>query len=225
MIVPSSPLHNVRGAAQPGRAGRRRSRGDARVVRHPAYVVIPMGGTGSLHQHRWGEAAEAGNSSAHLEQADDQVRRAGRGRGHQTRPAFSEESLPNLLERRPFGPRRSGWSESYRPEPLGRREVGHLCGSGEAPQIPREGPMRWHSQLGQHAVPLRPHRLLAVGQIEALDHLAALPATVRWVSRRRERVRPGRDMSPPGPGQAQPVDGEARPPTRRQGTRARRPRS
>jgi hypothetical protein len=55
-------------------------------------------------------------------------------------------------------------------ETLGRGEIGY---AGEfdvgAPEVARQLPHRRDGELGERSIPPRPGRLLAVGEVEALD--------------------------------------------------------
>jgi hypothetical protein len=56
------------------------------------------------------------------------------------------------------------------------------------------------------AVPLRPHRFLAVGEVETLDDRSALPPIVSRIWRLVEDVRAGGYVSPPGTGLGRRID-------------------
>lgn len=109
-------------------------------------------------------------------------------------PALLPERFADVLIRRPsFPPWRrqcqADACESVRITEIGHVERLHFV----TPDVTRKLPHRWYAPLGEVAIPLRPKRLLIVGEIEGVNNVAALPAVVAlrlrpepWVSEVRD---------------------------------------
>lgn len=61
-------------------------------------------------------------------------------------------------------------------------------------------------------IPLRPQRLLLVGEVESIDDVAPLPAAVAWRLRAELRVSPVRDVTQPDAGGIDRIDMECQRP-------------
>ncbi len=70
----------------------------------------------------------------------------------------------------------------------------------------RQPDPRRERPLGQRPIPLRPHRVLALGEVGRPHHLAALPAPIRHRLPQLQGVEPRRHLPPPGPAHRDPVD-------------------
>jgi hypothetical protein len=57
--------------------------------------------------------------------------------------------------------------------------------------------LRREARLREPAVPLRPHGLFAVGEVQSFDNGAPLPPIVRGIGRLVEDVTPGGHVPPP----------------------------
>lgn len=74
------------------------------------------------------------------------------------------------------------------------------------PQFPGHLPHWRHPQLGQRPIPFRPRRIWPVGQVKALDHAAALPASVRGYWRSVKRITTRRNVAHPATAHRNRVD-------------------
>lgn len=102
--------------------------------------------------------------------------------------------------------------EAVRSAEVGNVEPTHPV----APEIPRELMHRWHAALGEMAIPLCPERVLLVGEVESVDHVASLPPVVTWRLRPAARVGAVGNVTQPGAGGVNRIDVErqrARPQT------------
>ena len=80
----------------------------------------------------------------------------------------------------------------------------------EPPQVAWETEVGRLAELGERAIPLRPHRVGVLGEVQAGDLLAALPAPVRRrVSRHRWRASGNMPVPDPGRRDRRCLDGMA----------------
>jgi len=85
-----------------------------------------------------------------------------------------------------------------------------------APDVSRELPQERNPALGEMAVPLGAQRLLLIGEVEGIDHVAPLPPVVACWLRPRAGVGAVWDLAQPGAGGVNRIDVErqlARPQT------------
>jgi len=121
------------------------------------------------------------------------------------------ELFADRLEERPLVTRRLPRREADAREPgvvaeisdVGQRDL-------PAPEVAWESLMWWKAGFGEVPVPLRPSRLFAVSEVQALDDAAALPSVVCRVGWLVEDVGPSRNVPEPGPGDGRRVDVEQR---------------
>ena len=97
------------------------------------------------------------------------------------RPACGKKRLSDPLKGRPLAPVGPGQLEIHAPEPVRRAEIGDV-GQRDLPlpEVAGKRLLGRQPALGKGPIPLGPCRLLAVGEVEGVDHLAALPARVGW---------------------------------------------
>jgi hypothetical protein len=88
------------------------------------------------------------------------------------------ETFPDPLESWPRATPRHRQGEAHRGEPLGGGEVYYLHVDLPVPELSRHLRERRDHALGQVPIPLGPHRVLAVGEIEGVDDISSLPAVV-----------------------------------------------
>jgi hypothetical protein len=122
-------------------------------------------------------------------------------RREKTVPALLPERLADVLIGRPSCATWCGRGEPDTGKPLFIAEIGHVeCGYPVAPDVSRKLPHRWYPSLGEVAIPLRPQRLLVIGEIEGVDDVAMLPAVVARRLRPKARVSAVRDLTQPRAG-------------------------
>jgi hypothetical protein len=134
---------------------------------------------------------------------------AGGTRRDEPGPAFAPERFTHGLIWRPSPPARCGRVEAQTREPLGRREIGDVESRNSiAPLIARKLVHGRYATLGEMPVPLRPQRVLLLGEVEGVDGLATLPAVVAGRLRPRARIRVVRNVAQPGACRADCIDVE-----------------
>jgi hypothetical protein len=132
------------------------------------------------------------------EEAEHEAVGSGGARREQPTPAVRPERFTHLLIRAPRLPAGGGWAETDPTEPVDRREIDHVEPShAVAPDVARQLVQGRYTALGEMPVPLRPQRLLVVGQVERVDDVAALPAVVARRLRPNVRVRTVRNVTRP----------------------------
>jgi hypothetical protein len=122
---------------------------------------------------------------------------------HQCPTTGAPVGLANLLGKRPLASCRRERLDSVSSEHTFQRQVGDVGQIDlEPPHVARQPQLRRYPQLRRVAVPLRPGCLVAVGEIERSNDVAALPATVGGFLCPNERIGSRSSYAPPGPGDA-----------------------
>ena len=94
-------------------------------------------------------------------------------------------------------------------KPIAVAEVGYLeCRQTVPPHVAGQLMHRGHSELREAAVPLRPHRRLAVRQVQGVDDGSALPAVVAGRSRPDARITTMGGVAQPHSGDVNRIDVE-----------------
>jgi hypothetical protein len=94
-------------------------------------------------------------------------------------PTVLRELFADTLEGTPRAPARNGRLQAGVDEAFGGGEVGDFDIHLPRPQLARHLRQWRNHALGEVAVPLGPGGVVAVGEAERVDHVAALPAVVR----------------------------------------------
>lgn len=111
------------------------------------------------------------------------------------------ELLAHLLVGGPASAPGSRREQPYAGDPVRRAEIGNVeRADAVAPDVAGELLQRRDASLGKVPIPLSPERLLAVGEVEGIDDVAALPAVAETSpvrAARRRGVALGQRVEPP----------------------------
>jgi hypothetical protein len=132
------------------------------------------------------------------EEAENQPIRSRCARSQKSLPTLVPEPLAHLLVVGPASAPGSRREQPYAREPVRRAEIGNVDrADAVAPDVTGELLQRRDASLGEVPIPLSPERVLAVGEVEGIDDVAALPAVVprrlwasAWISSVRDLTQP-----------------------------------
>lgn len=143
-----------------------------------------------------------GEFAVAAEYADDEVAGA-RRRGRQDRlESFFEQLLADFLEGRPLGSPRLGHGQSDSLEAVLIREVCDVRQRERPfPKIAGEHCSRRGGQLREGSVPLSPHGVRLIGEVEPFDNRSALPTPVGRIRCLVVGIAAGMIVAPPRPAQ------------------------